>query len=61
MAKVTNTPNRNDRPNKNKKPHVFDIKPESDYKKGAHDEVGEDIRKSRQQAIDFQENEAEEK
>lgn len=58
MAKVTNTPNKNDRPNKNKNPHSFDVKPESDYKKGAHDEVGQDIRKSRQKAVEFQKNKA---
>ncbi len=58
MAKQTNTPNQNDRPNQNKTPHSFDIKPESDYKKGAKDEVGQDIRKSRQKAIDFQNEKA---
>ena len=61
MAKTTNTPNKNDRQNKTKNLHSFDIKPEKEYTKGAHNEVGEDVRKSRQKAIDFQKNEAIEK
>lgn len=58
MAKVTNTPNKNDRENQGRTPHNFGIKPESDYTKGAKDEVGQDIRKSRQKAIDFQKEKA---
>ncbi len=58
MAKVTNTPNKNERSNQSRTPHNFGIKPESDYTKGAKDEVGQDIRKSRQKAIDFQKKKA---
>ncbi len=58
MAKTSNTPNKSERPNQNKTPHNFGIKPESDYTKGAHDEVGQDVRKSRQKAIKFQKEQA---
>ena len=61
MAKVTNTPNRNDRPNHDKNPHTFDVKSESEYTKGAKDPVGQDIRKSRQKAVKFQNEKAIEK
>lgn len=36
--------------------HSHDVKPESDYKKGAQNEVGQDMRRSRQKAIQFQED-----
>jgi hypothetical protein len=31
-----------------------DLKPESDYEKGAHDDIGQDARKSRDKAEEFQ-------
>jgi hypothetical protein len=60
MPKVTATPNSNSRPNRIRTPHTHDIKPESDYQKGAQNEVGHDIRRSRQNAIDFQKHKAKE-
>lgn len=36
--------------------HSHDVKPESEYTKGAQNEVGQDMRRSRQKAIQFQED-----
>jgi len=34
--------------------HSHDVKPESEYSRGAQNEVGQDMRRSRQKAIEFQ-------
>ena len=40
------------------KNHSHDMKSQAEYEKGAHDEIGEDARRSRQDAETFQKNHA---